>query len=76
MEVDAGCHPFVTKPSFVFYAKASRLRAELLVKCVEGWVYTPKERLEDGVFGRVCAGVITSPFTPRGEKKYFLENSG
>lgn len=74
-ELNVGCHPFVTRPSFVFYAKASRARSDLLVKCVEGWVYTPKERLADDVFARVCAGITTSPFTPRWAKTYFTENS-
>jgi hypothetical protein len=74
-ELDAGCHPFVTKPSFVLYAKASRVRSDLLIKCVDGWVYTPKERLADDVFARVCTGVAASPFTPRWAKKYFTENS-
>lgn len=75
-ELQVGCHPFVTLPSYVFYAKASQVRSDLLIKCVDGWVYTPKERLADDVFGRVCAGVDASPFTPRWAKKYFAENSG
>lgn len=74
-EMESGCHVFITKPSFIFYAKADRVRSDLLVKCVDGWVYTPKERLADDVFGRVCAGVEASPFTPRWTKKYFGENA-
>lgn len=75
-EIEVGCHPFITKPSFIFYAKAAQVRSDRLIKCVEGWLYTPKERLADEVFQRVCAGVDASPFTPRWAKKYFAENSG
>ena len=75
-ELEAGCHPFIVRPSFVFYARADRVRSDLLIKCVDGWLYTPKERLNDEVFARVCAGLIDSPFTPRREKAYFLNNTG
>lgn len=75
-ELEVGCHPFITLPSYVLYAKASQVRSDLLIKCVDGWVYTPKERLADNVFGQVCAGVGASSFTPRWAKKYFAENSG
>lgn len=73
-ELEVGCHPFITKPSFIFYAKAERVRSAGLIKCVEGWVYTPKERLADDIFQRVCNGIDASPFTPRWAKKYFAEN--
>lgn len=75
-ELEIGCHPFVTKPSFILYAKATQVRSDRLIKCVEGWLYTPKERLADDVFQRVCVGVDESRFTPRWAKKYFAENSG
>lgn len=75
-ELETGCHSFITKPSYIVYAKTALVRSDLLIKCVDGWLYTPKERLADDVFARVCAGVNASPFTPRGMKKYFAENSG
>ncbi|MEL5876056.1 hypothetical protein [Cereibacter sphaeroides] len=73
--LDPGCHEFVKRPSFVLYAKAERVRAQGLIKCVEGWIYTPRARLDDEVFARVCAGVDASPHTPRWAKAYFAENS-
>lgn len=74
-ELEVGCHPFITAASYIFYAKAAQVRSDLLVKCVDGWVYTPKERLADNVFQRVSAGVGRSPFTPRWAKRYFAKNS-
>lgn len=73
-ELGIGSHPFITKPSFILYARAERLRSNLLAKCVEGWVYTPRERLDDAVFERVCDGVEISPYTPRWVKRYFATN--
>lgn len=74
-ELEPGCHEFVRHPSYVLYAKASLVRHQGLIKCVEGWTYTPKARLNDEVFSRVCYGVAVSPHTPRWAKKYFAENS-
>lgn len=73
-ELAPGCHEFIRLPSYIFYAKATLLRSQGIIKCVEGWTYTPKARLEDVVFVRVCEGVDASPHTPRWAKKYFAEN--
>lgn len=75
-ELEVGCHEFIKKPSYILYARAERLRSAGLVKCVDGWVYTPKERLADAVFARVCAGIEASPFIPKWARKYYAENSG
>lgn len=75
-ELEIGCHEFIKKPSYILYARAERLRSAGLVKCVDGWVYTPKERLADDVFARVCAGIEGSPFIPKWARKYYTENSG
>lgn len=75
-ELAAGCHPFIKKQSYVLYARSELTRTERLVKCVEGWVYTPKERLDNPVFEDVCVGLTKSIFTPRWAKKYFNENAG
>lgn len=72
--LNPGSHEFIKRPSFVLYSKASCVRAQGLITCVEGWTYTPKARLDDEVFASVCEGVDASPHTPRWAKKYFAEN--
>lgn len=73
-ELEVGCHEFIKRPSFVFYAKAERARTDGLIACVKGWTYTPRARLDDDVFARVCDGVSASLHTPRWAKKYFADN--
>lgn len=74
-ELEVGCHPFITARSYIFYAKAAQVRSAQLIKCVDGWLYTPKDRLADDIFKRVCDGVDVSPFTPRWAKKYYASNA-
>jgi hypothetical protein len=74
-ELEVGCHPFIVKPSYILYARAAQVRSDMLIKCVDGWLYTPKERLADEVFERVCAGIDASPFTPKWAKRYFADNA-
>ena len=74
-ELPVGCHGFIKAKSYVLHARAQRLKSELLIKCVEGWVYTPKERLDDSTFREVCAGVFASPHTPRWVNRYFADNN-
>ena len=69
-----GCHSFITAPSYIAYAKAMRVGTDHLVKCVEGWLFTPKDKLSTEEFARVCAGVKISPFTPKWAKIYFDQN--
>ena len=64
-ELAAGCHGFIRAKSYVLYAKAQKLKSDLLIKCVEGWVYTPKEPVDDTTFRSVCAGIDVSRHIPR-----------
>lgn len=72
--LEPGCHGFIRRPSFILYAKAARLQMRGLIRCVEGWVYTPRGRLDDAIFARVCEGVDSSAHIPRWARTYFAEN--
>jgi hypothetical protein len=71
----AGCHSFVTKDSFVMYGKVEKLHGERIKKCVNGWLYKPKENVSDEVLKSIQDGIVNSDFTPRWAQKYFAENS-
>jgi hypothetical protein len=67
-------HPFIKTPSYILYAKPEKLRAEGIIKCVTGWLYTPKEDCPPDVLKQICNGIAASPFTPRWAKKYYAAN--
>ena len=45
-----------------------------LKKCVDGWTFHEKEPVSDDLFDRICEGIERSEFTPRGMKKFYLDN--
>jgi len=69
-----GCHSFIRKPSYVLYEKADILKADRLIKCVEGWVYTPREKMPLPQFKAICNGVTVSEHTPQRIIAYFKRN--
>lgn len=58
-------HPFVTKASFVNYARARTEDAKKLVSGVQTGLLVPREPLESGIFARVCKGLSESRHTPQ-----------
>ena len=71
----AGCHEFITVDSFVNYRMAQTTTADLITKCVKGWVYKKKAPAKQAVLMKVCRGLIASPFTPLRLVKYFDANA-
>ena len=74
-ELSAGCHPFITVDSFVFYRKLEQLRMNSIVDYVNSGYFISKPEIHTTDFNRIEAGVETSPFAARGMKRYFAENS-
>jgi hypothetical protein len=76
-EIKAGEHPFCTKDlSFVNYRRADTIRAEKLIRMVDGWTYRPREALSADLLKRMQAGILTSKFTPRRVKDYYRKVIG
>jgi hypothetical protein len=64
--LDAGDHPFVVHPSFVFYKKAFVERASTLEKWVVDGVYKQHQSADRSLVKRVVACMDASDFTPGG----------
>jgi hypothetical protein len=72
--LQAGEHPFVKGPSFIFYAKAAKLRHQGIIKCVKGWEYHVKDQCSPTLLTKIEDGMNASPFAPRWAKTFFNEN--
>lgn len=69
-ELAIGEHPFITKPSYVYYRKPEVRSAAHISKCVDAKAFMQKEDFEDGVFERILAGIEISDHTPRFALEY------
>ncbi len=71
--LEVGDHTWLTKKSWVIYRKARTELAATLASGVDRGLFIPKDPMVDGVFERVCGGILSSPHTPRGMKKYYKQ---
>ncbi len=71
--LDVGDHPFVKRPSFVFYARAGIYRATALRHGFESGKIRPKDDLSEQVFIRVANGITVSPDTPQNVVRYYTQ---
>jgi hypothetical protein len=60
-----GDHPFVQKPSVIFYADARIVDTRLLDQALQNGAYQSHAVFEPTVMTRIQAGVAASPFTPK-----------
>lgn len=63
--VRAGEHPFITRPSAVFYAGARICRTAALLEAQRDGRATPHGRLERKLLELILEGFRASPHTPR-----------
>ena len=63
--LNAGDHPFVQKPSVIFYADARIVDTRLLDAAVQRGAYRGHAAVQAAVIVRIQAGVAASPFTPK-----------
>ena len=63
--LNAGDHPFVQKPSVIFYADARIADTRLLDKALQHGAYHRHAAFVGAVMARIQAGVAASPFTPK-----------
>lgn len=69
--LEVGDHTWLTKKSWVMYRKARTELAETLVNGVDKGLFVPRDPMNNGVFERVCGGILSSPHTPGRIKKYY-----
>ncbi|MEI8309896.1 MAG: hypothetical protein WCH98_03980 [Verrucomicrobiota bacterium] len=67
----AGEHPFIRKPSVVFYADARMVGTELLDRAIQSGSYRANAPFAASVLARIQAGIALSPMTPRKIKAAF-----
>jgi hypothetical protein len=60
--LNAGDHPFVQKPSVIFYADARVVDTRLLDAAVQRGAYAGHAAFQPAVIARIQAGVTASPF--------------
>jgi len=63
--LNPGDHPFVQKPSVVFYADARLVDTGLVDDGLRRGQFRPHARFSAEVLARVQAGLAASPFTPK-----------
>jgi hypothetical protein len=73
--LEAGCHRFIRKESFILYAKPEIYRVDLIRARVRDGDVTYKGLIGDGLFERICDGLLDSPHTPPYARTYFNLNA-
>jgi len=68
-----GDHPFIQKPSVVFYADARLVPVSLLDKAIQSGSYWSHAPLEANVLARIQAGITQSPMTPKKIKTAYAD---
>jgi hypothetical protein len=68
-----GEHPFVVRPTVVFYADARLVPVSLLEDGLRRGIARNHEPLSAEILRRIQAGLQASPFTPEKIKRTFLE---
>ena len=63
--LNAGEHPFVQKPSVIFYADARMVDARLLDQSIASGTFRTHATFQAAVLKKIQDGVMKSPFTPR-----------
>lgn len=72
--IAAGEHPFIKVPSYAAYKLAQTLRADLLQKCVDGWLYLQKEAADERFLTKLSVGLPKSEFVAQRIETYFKAN--
>ena len=73
--LSVGDHPFIKHDSYVFYNKAEKVDAQLLIDAEKDGIISTKESLAEEVFARVVDGVNSSMHMTPSLKKYFDEQN-
>lgn len=69
-----GEHPFIKRPSVIYYADAKIVPdATALDKAVAGKMWRQHDDFDQSLIARIQAGLMTSPFTPDKVRNAFLE---
>lgn len=63
--LNPGDHPFIRKPSVIFYADARMVDTRLLDAAVQRGAYHTHSAFQPAVIARIHAGLTTSAFTPK-----------
>jgi hypothetical protein len=69
--LEPGDHPFILHQSFVFYRTPQVYSASKIARFVRLKYFQPKEDSSPELIQRICAGILTSSFTPRFHQRYF-----
>ena len=65
MVLDVGDHPFIKKPSIIFYADARAVNVHLLDDALRRGTFRPHAPFAATLVARIQVGLTSSPFTPK-----------
>lgn len=63
--LDVGDHPFVKKPSVIFYGDARTVDTRLLDTALKTGAYGSHAQFDPQIIAKIQAGIVSSPFTPK-----------
>jgi hypothetical protein len=70
--LSVGDHPFISRPSIVYYADARDVNTGVLAAAIQANVARLHQPFTQAVLVKIQAGIVLSPFTPRKIKALFL----
>jgi hypothetical protein len=70
-EVKTGEHPFIKSPSYIAYSYAKIERADDLIARVKSSFFILQEDVSEGLFDRICRGIIKSSHISKMKKEYY-----
>jgi len=74
-ELNPGDHPFIVERSFIRFHKAKIVAVEDIEKSIKTGRANMREPITQELLERVCAGLVKSPFTRRGVKRWYHEQT-
>lgn len=72
--LDAGCHPFIKRRSYVLYRSSRIELGSTLARGVDQGVFVPRDPFDEKLLDAVVEGILASPHTPRKLKSFFRKN--
>ena len=66
-----GCHPFINRDTWVFYAKSETMSVDVVLNRVKDGKFKRRGTMSDPPLGEIAAGLLKSPFTPGPTKDFY-----
>ncbi|WP_269932741.1 hypothetical protein [Aminobacter sp. HY435] len=71
---NGGEHPFIDKPTYVYYRLAEQRSSASIVKAVDAGLFVPRVDMLEGHLAAICSGIEQSEFIGSWAIEYYQEN--